>query len=112
MKISNKSGRKVIHLLPVIMSLVLATLISQPASAADITGIDNLMQTEAAANGHFRVYPSDEPLTSASIVNFNNGVTMANATVARICQVACVADIDIYSSVDSHVVVDSMGYYE
>lgn len=82
--------------------------VSQTAKAVVI----NITSTEAAANGHFRVYPSDEPLTSASIVNFNSGVTMANATVVPVCQVACVADIDIYSSTDSHLVVDTVGYIE
>ena len=72
----------------------------------------NLTSTEALGNGHFRIYPFNSVFTTASIVNFNNGVTMANATEVPICQPACAFDINIYSSVDSHAVGDVMGYFE
>jgi parallel beta-helix repeat protein len=83
---------------------------SVPSTARAV--VINLTSTEAVANGHFRIYPFGNPLTSASIVNFSNGVTMANATEVPICQPSCDADINIYSSVVSHVVADVMGYFE
>lgn len=81
-----------------------------PATAKAV--VINLTSTEGAANGHLRIYPYDAPLTSASIINFNSGVTMANATEAQICQPACLFDISIYSSVASHVIGDVMGWFE
>lgn len=81
-----------------------------PATAK--AAVINLTSTEASANGHFRIFPFNELLTSASIVNFNKGVAMANATQVPLCQPSCTFDISVYSSVDSHVVGDVMGYFE
>lgn len=75
----------------------------------------NLTSTAADSTGHFRVYPYDPydaPLPTASILNVPSGVTIANATVSPICQPACLSDITVYSSMDSHVVIDVMGYME
>jgi subtilisin family serine protease len=72
----------------------------------------NLTSTGAEGNGHFRVYPYDSSRPTASILNVPSGVTIANATVSSICQPACLSDITVYSSTDSHVIIDVMGYME
>ncbi|MHB8810241.1 MAG: S8 family peptidase [Desulfobulbaceae bacterium] len=72
----------------------------------------NITSTEAAGTGHFRVYPYGSPVPEATILNMPAGLTVANATISNICQPSCLNDIEVYSSTDSHVVIDVMGYME
>ena len=81
-----------------------------PATAKAV--VINLTAAQSVDKGHFRIYPYNGTLPTASILNFNVSVNMANATVAPICQPACLFDISIYSFVNSHAIGDVMGYFE
>lgn len=72
----------------------------------------NLTSTQAEDKGNLRVYPYNSSLPTSSILNFNIDANMANATEIQICQPTCLFDINIYSTADSHVIGDVMGYFE
>ncbi|MDW7773243.1 MAG: S8 family serine peptidase [Desulfobulbaceae bacterium] len=72
----------------------------------------NITSTGASDNGYLSVYPYNSSLPENSTLNVASGQTVANATLSRICQPSCLQDIAVYSSTNSHVVIDVMGYME
>ena len=62
--------------------------------------------------GHFRVWPFQKPMPTASLINYSStlGTNLANAVVQSQCR-ACVQDVNVYSLKTAHLVVDVIGYF-
>jgi hypothetical protein len=67
----------------------------------------NVTVTEPAAPGYITVYPCDRTRPVASNVNFTTGQTVANSVIAK---VATNGTICLFSSADTHMVVDVNGF--
>jgi len=71
----------------------------------------NLTSNQSSGTGHLRVYPWGGAQPLASILNYPAGITIGNATVSPVCYPACSFDISVYTSNQSHVIIDVMGYF-
>jgi hypothetical protein len=68
----------------------------------------NLTAAGPGAAGHLRVMPGDVAETSASVVNFRSGESIANAAVVRL---SADRTIRVYAAATTQVVIDVVGYY-
>ncbi len=68
----------------------------------------NIAVTEPTTAGFVTVYPCGSPLPLASNLNFVAGQTIANSVAARL---GTAGKICVYSSAQTHIVVDANGYY-
>jgi len=75
-----------------------------PANAR--TALLNVTVDQPIDNGYVTVYPCDAPRPTVSNVNFAPGQTLANLVVAKL---SATGSACIYSSVDTHVIVDGFG---
>ena len=88
------------------------------STAFDVSGVVlNVTSTDQTGNGNLRVKECGGGTPLVSLVNYQPGVNLANATATR-SAIGCTLgpggsnDIFIFSGVSaSHVVVDIMGYY-
>lgn len=62
-------------------------------------------------SGNLRAYPADESTPTASLVNYKTGTNIANAAAVKTYAAPGPKELEIYSSADSHVIIDVMGYY-
>ena len=77
-----------------------------PADAAAVAL--NVTMVEARAAGYATVWPCGTPMPDASNVNFARGGTAANGVIAPIGRDGSVC---IFTSADSHVIVDIAGWF-
>ena len=77
-----------------------------PANAA--TAVLNVTVTEPAAAGFVTVYPCGITQPLASNLNFTTGQTVPNAVISKI---GTDGDVCLFTSQDTHLVVDVTGYF-
>ena len=65
----------------------------------------------AAPGGNIRVYPNDETTPNASLVNFRQGVNIANAGIIRTEFSLGPREIEVFASQPANVILDVLGYY-
>lgn len=74
--------------------------------------VANITSAGQQGGGFFQVYPYTEPQSDTSIINYQVGVPVANASVIPVCPL-CVYDVSVSSPVAaSHLIVDILGYYQ
>lgn len=71
----------------------------------------NLTAVTPAANGFTTVYPFGTAQPLSSNVNYYTGITAANGVIATIPNPLSSFDFTIFSSAQSHYVVDILGYF-
>ncbi len=71
----------------------------------------NLTAVTPVANGFTTVYPFGTTRPLSSNVNYYTGITAANGVIATIPNPLSSFDFTIYSSAQSHYVVDILGYF-
>ena len=72
----------------------------------------NITSTQGIGTGHFQIFPYNSSIPDAATLNIPWGLTIGNATISKICQPVCLNDITVYSTIDSHVIIDVVGYME
>ncbi|HEX6739657.1 MAG TPA: hypothetical protein VF310_15360, partial [Vicinamibacteria bacterium] len=75
----------------------------------------NMVAVNPAGPGDFRVFPAGGSLPTASILNYTNGLNLANGAIVTICDPsggACPNDFTIQADVsDAHLVADVGGFF-
>ena len=74
--------------------------------AAARTVVLNVTVTNPEANGHFRVYPCDQPRPNASSLNYGQNQVVGNSVVAKL---DAAGNTCVFTSATAHVVVDVTG---
>jgi len=68
----------------------------------------NITATQSTANGWAVIYACGTTRPDASTINFQNGTTIANATLT---QIGTNGDVCIYTNQNLHVIIDVNGYF-
>lgn len=73
----------------------------------------NITVVPSTGNGDLRMFPFGASAPNASIINFYQGLNLANATSAGIALANATNDLSIYVDYAAavHIIVDVMGYY-
>ena len=73
----------------------------------------NLISAKQTGSGNLVAYPAGEPIPTATLINYKQGVNISNAAVVKTCEL-CSPESRIAvasGNADTHVIVDVMGYY-
>lgn len=81
--------------------------IPENASAllANVVAVDT-----ARAYGYMTIYPSNTGRPTASTINYV-GSNVANHIALKLCRPGCANQFTVYTTADTHVVIDVYGYY-
>lgn len=92
-------------------TFTLAGLCGVPAGATAVAL--NVSAVDPQALGHFRLFPADEAMPGAAVVNFGPGVTRANNAIVRASADGQVS-LTVFnrSTGSTHAVVDVTGYFQ
>jgi hypothetical protein len=75
----------------------------------------NFVAVAPTALGYLSVTPYGTPMPTASIINFTQGVNIANELTAAVCDpsaATCTFDITMKAGSKTHIVADVLGYFE
>jgi len=72
----------------------------------------NVTVTQPTAAGHLRLYPSDQPRPTASVLNYRAGQTRANNAIVPLSALGGLAVYVKQASGTAHVIIDVNGYFE
>lgn len=89
-----------------VVTIPVAGLVGVPADAVSVAL--NVTADQPEADGFLTVYPSNEPLPTASNVNYRTGGAHPNLVVAKI---GTDGAIKVYTDQTTHVIVDVFGYF-